>query len=252
MLGRRSRTIYVDRQKASLERSIEGEKALLSAYTSTYNNLDTLCWSIPTRVLAGNLAVLTFISIHRPTDVTDFLLLILSLLVLSLINKLGASALHKLWLDHTRMGYWIAVLEEDLAPPAASRTGLKHYQGASSPPTTSGYFTDRHETNVGFDEWAGSKHATATLSGYLRSLRRARGSKRVKRGARASNVVFMQAASAALAVIAGLSLIALVIGVLQGDPLGRLRFLVKEQTSSLGIVRCVRRPGSVTSSAVCR
>ena len=130
----------------------DARKTLLAGYIATYNSLDALCWAIPTRVYAGSFVVLALLAKWEPVRRLDYVCGIAALFVLAAVSLSSASSLRRIWLDHSRMGFWIAALETELAPDIPATGGF--IEAAETAPRAVGYFAERHlEKAANFSIW---------------------------------------------------------------------------------------------------
>lgn len=211
-------------QAAAESARVEALKSKISSYTTTYNSLDALCWGIPTRVFAANVVLLGILSAHGIEDPVDVGLTAIGLVVLGVTNWLGAKSLHRLWLDHTRNGYWLALAERELAGPDVSEDSafaknvrLTFGDDADAVGAV-GYFDHRHRSQKEtFAAWKASTHSDLRWRRLWPWDRFT--------SARQRNVIFMNVTSFVFLASAVAMLAALLLG--RSEPMRHLDFLTR-------------------------
>lgn len=156
--------------------------ALLNKYTDVYNNLDNLCWSIPTRVFAANLVSSIAVAFRPPAEGVhqNGFIFVIVFSVLSIVNYLGSKSLWRLWMDQVRMGYAIKRFDEPM-----------------------GYFRSRHENPECFDLWKDSRGQFSLFNCLENTV--------VRSSARGLNVLMLLLLSYIFAAIAAIGLAGLLV-----------------------------------------
>ena len=157
--------------------------SLIGRYVEVYNNLDSLCWNIPTRVFAANLVSSIAVAIKSPSNANEkgqiAFIFIIVFTTLAIVNYVGARSLWRLWLDQIRMGYILKAHD-----------------------ISNGYFVLRHNTPTEFNIWEEKRGKFKIRNIFLNYF--------IEDSARDLNVIFMMLITVIFSIVVILALIGIV------------------------------------------